>query len=116
MSDNGYEIGIACKGGQKVGGGGQNKQFKDLVNLIDQSPRRGFAGKELACIYISGDFWTRIRDTTYLGYEKLISGKFNLIDLLRKLASDKKCIILSDNDLPETKSSFYKTFIEGKLE
>lgn len=115
LQDCGYYIGFTLKGGQNCDGGAQTKQFREIVECINNAPEKTSSAKQIFAIYVSGDFWTKLR-SVFLGYEKQIKSPFNLVSLFEKLSENKKCRVFTDANLPITNVSFYEYFIKGYCE
>lgn len=114
FQDNNWSIVWTLKGGQKEDGTAQHRQFQNVMKTIDESPDRSSNQKVCLAVYVNGDFWTKSRKK-YRGWEKGMNNTFSLMDVLKHRASNKKCVILTDIDIPTVVSSFYSLHIQGKF-
>jgi hypothetical protein len=114
LKDHGWTIDWCEKGGQNCDGTMQTFQCTNVMNFIREAPDKTSTDKHILAIYVNGDFWTRTNRRKYQGFVMPNGKQFSIIDILKILAHNKKCIIFSDNDLP--KPEFYKTYIQGIYE
>lgn len=96
-------------------GGSQEDRFDKVTQLIGNAPLVSSKNKICLCIFVSGDFWNSKR-SSYFNYERHFTGNFNLIDCIRKEAEGKIAVIITDEDLPKKKTSFYNKHIRNKYE
>lgn len=96
-------------------GGSQNGSFVEMLQLIREAPSITSGSKTALCIYVGGDYWFDSKSTFKNAESRYqFNNRFSLLKELAK-AHEKRCVIISDDDLPQDRSSFYETFIKGKF-
>lgn len=116
---NNWIIVWTLKGGQEIDGTAQTYQFENVIKTINHAPNKLSTEKVILSVLVNGNFWIKSRPRLFKGYEKNTDKRpFNLIDILRFEAKDKKCIIFSDEMMPviPDNSSFYESYIKGNYD
>lgn len=91
------------------GGGSQSNSFDQVMDLINEAPKKSSKSKVWLGAYVSGEWWLEKRK----GYRTHATTSTTCIDIIKKAAKGKKCIVFTDSDLPKKKTTFVSTFIKN---